>query len=176
MARNSGANPRRHMSRSNVTCVFSMPVIGETINIPLNNEELKIMLTEIERIFPTMCTNMKIDIDQIVTIRKSRSELFNEQYFTNKFWDIILLLYSHEINEQPIDAKTIASKLEISHASVMRYLQVLFADDIIADYEGAAGKSFDLECDHLSLTRLGFENAGSIIQQTRKVFGSTAQD
>ena len=100
------------------------------------------MLSEIERIFPNNCNNMQIDIDAIVSVRKKRSELFNEQYFTNKFWDIILLLYSHEINDLPIDSSAIEEDC------------------------------FDLARDNLSLTRRGFENAGTIVQQTRKIFSS----
>ena len=130
------------------------------------------MLSEIERIFPNNCNNMQIDIDAIVSVRKNRSELFNEQYFTNKFWDIILLLYSHEINDLPIDSNAIARHLEISRTSVLRYLTALLNDDIVCAYDLKEEDCFDLSRDNLSLTRRGFENAGTIVQQTRKIFSS----
>lgn len=133
------------------------------------------MLSEIERIFPTMCTNMKIDIGEVVSVRKNRSKLFNEQYFTNKFWDIILLLYSYEINALPIDANGISRNLDLNHRAVLRYLKVLSADGIICAYDESADGSVNLACDNLSLTRLGFENAGTIVQQTRKIFASNTQ-
>lgn len=132
------------------------------------------MLSEIERIFPNICNNIQIDIDKIVSVRKNRSKLFNEQYFTNKFWDIILLLYSHEINDLPIDSSAIARHLELSRTSVLRYLMVLLNDDIICAYDLKEEDCFDLARDNLSLTRRGFENAGTIIQQTRKIFSSIA--
>ena len=140
----------------------------------MKKEEYKIMLPEIERIFPTILTNMKIDIYQLVTVRKNRGKLFNDKYFSNKFWDIILLLYSHEINELPIDCTVIAENLEISHTSVARYLHALFADDIICAYDEAVGSGFDLENDNLSLTRLGFENTARVVQQIRQVFTTAA--
>ena len=130
------------------------------------------MLSEIERIFPTICTNMKIDIDEIVSVRKNRSTLFNEQYFTNKFWDIILLLYSHEINDLPINTDKIAEHLELSETSVLRYLNVLLDDDVICAYDLKEEEGFDIGRDNLSLTRRRFENAGAIVQQTRKIFSS----
>lgn len=141
----------------------------------MKKEENKIMLSEIERIFPTIFTNMKIDIYQLVTVRKNRAKLFNDKYFSNKFWDIILLLYSHEINELPIDCKVIAENLEISHASVARYLQALFADGIVCAYDEAAGPGFDLENDNLSLTPLGFENTARVVQQIRQIFTTATQ-
>jgi len=130
------------------------------------------MLSEIERIFPSNYNNMQIDIDAIVSVRKNRSELFNEQYFTNKFWDIILLLYSHEINDLPIDSNAIAQHLELSRTSVLRYLTALLNDDIVCAYDLKEEDCFDLARDNLSLTRRGFENAGTIVQQTRKIFSS----
>lgn len=133
------------------------------------------MLSEIEQIFPTICTNMKLDIDQIVEVRKNRSKLFNEQYFTNRFWDIILLLYAHEINGLPIDAKAIAKNLTLSNASVLRYLQALFDDDVICAFDGKTEEPVDLANDNLTLTSLGFENVGTIIQQTRRVFDSSTK-
>ncbi len=133
------------------------------------------MLSEIERIFPTICTNMKIDINGLIAIRKSRSKLFNETYFSNKFWDIILLLYGSEINEHPVDAKAIAANLEIGEASAMRYLQALFADDIICADNGTASKPFNLAEDSLSLTARGFENAATVIQQMRMVFATSTK-
>lgn len=133
------------------------------------------MLSEIEQIFPTICTNMKLDIDEIVSVRKNRSKLFNEQYFTNRFWDIILLLYGHEINALPIDAKAIAKNLELGDRSVLRYLQVLFDDDVICAFDGTTEEPVDLARNNLTLTLLGFENVGTIIQQTRKVFDSSTK-
>ncbi|WP_415178560.1 hypothetical protein [Parasphingorhabdus sp.] len=136
----------------------------------MKNEVNKIMLSEIERIFPTIFTNIKIDIYQLVTVRKNRAKLFNDKYFSNKFWDIILLLYSHEINELPIDSKVIAENLELSHTSVARYLHALFADGIVCAYDEAAGSGFDLENDNLSLTQQGFENTARVVQQVRQIF------
>ncbi|VWX58532.1 hypothetical protein [Sphingorhabdus sp. 109] len=130
------------------------------------------MLSEIERIFPTNCSNVKVDIAAMAAARKKRSELFNEQYFTNKFWDIILLLYSHEINELPIDSAEIANHLEIDQSSVLRYLTALENDDIVCAYDLAEDDCFDLARDKLSLTRSGFENAGIIVQQVRKILTS----
>ena len=128
------------------------------------------MLSEIERFFPNNCKNMKIDIDDVISVRSNRSQLFNHQYFSNKFWDIILILYSHEINDFPINAREISEKLDIDYNSILRYLAVLFADDIICAYDRVAENSFDLGQGNLSLTRVGFENAGTVIQQTRRVF------
>ncbi|WP_173203180.1 hypothetical protein [Sphingopyxis sp. BSNA05] len=104
--------------------------------------------------------------------RKNRSALFNEQYFTNKFWDIILLLYSHEINDLPIDSSAIAKQLEMSRTSVLRYLTALVNDDIVCAYDLKEEDCFDLARDNLSLTRRGFENAGIIVEQTRKIFST----
>lgn len=128
------------------------------------------MLSEIERFFPNNCKNMKIDIDDVISVRSNRSQLFNHQYFSNKFWDIILILYSHEINDFPINARGISEKLDIAYNSVLRYLAILFADDIICAYDETAEDSFNLGQDNLSLTRAGSENAGTVIQQTRRVF------
>ncbi len=115
---------------------------------------------------------MKIEVDQIVKVRKNRNKLFNEQYFTNKFWDIILLLYSHEINGLPIDANGISRNLDLNHRQVVRYLEVLLADDIICAYEQTVEESFNIACDNLSLTKAGFENVETIMQQTRDIFTS----
>lgn len=151
-------------------------VINASANSFLGNQlDWNKMLSDIERVFPTICTNMKIDIDEIVSVRKNRSELFNEQYFTSKFWDIILLLYSHEINDCPINAHEISKNLDINGAAVLRYLNVLFADDIICAYENKADDRFELARDNLSLTRLGFENTRTIIQQTCKIFAPYAK-
>lgn len=113
---------------------------------------------------------MKIDINDIISVRNNRSKLFNHQYFTNKFWDIILILYGHEINDSAINAQGISEKLDINYDSVLRYLAILFDDDIICAFDGMAEDSLDLGQDNLSLTRLGFENAGTVIQQTRRIF------
>lgn len=118
---------------------------------------------------------MKVDIDQIVTVRKNRSKLFNEQYFTSKFWDIILLLYSHETNGLPVDANEISRNLDLNHRQVVRYLKVLLADDIICAYEQTVEESLNIACDNLSLTKTGFENVETIIQQTRNIFASIPQ-
>ena len=133
------------------------------------------MLSQIERIFPNNCKNMKIDIDDVISVRNNRSTLFNHHYFSNKFWDIILILYSHEINDLPINAQEISKKLDIDYKSVLRYLAILFADDIIGAYDRMAEDRFDLAQDNLSLTRVGFENAGTVIQQTRRVFAQNEQ-
>ena len=131
------------------------------------------MLSEIERIFPNNCKNMKIDIDDVIGVRKNRSQLFNEQYFANKFWDIILVLYSQEVNDRPINAQGISSKLDIDQGKVLRYLNVLSADNIICAYDQMAEDQFNIAHDNLSLTRAGFENAATVIQQMRRVFGQS---
>lgn len=131
------------------------------------------MLSEIERIFPTICSNMKIDIGDVVTVRKTREELFNPQYFSNKFWDIILLIYSHEINAKPINLKAISEHLDLDRRSTARYLDALFADGIICAYDKMTDEHFNLASDDLSLTQLGFENTGTIIRQTRKIFAQS---
>jgi hypothetical protein len=136
-------------------------------------ETVKIMLSEIERIFPNNCKNMKIDIDDVIGVRKNRSKLFNENYFANKFWDIILVLYSHEVNDSPINAQGISAKLDVSHSKILRYLGALSADDIICAYDQMAEDYFDIAHHNLSLTRVGFENAGSVIQQMRRVFAQS---
>ncbi|MEH6702460.1 hypothetical protein [Parasphingorhabdus sp.] len=116
---------------------------------------------------------MKIDIDDVICVRNNRSKLFNEQYFANKFWDIILVLYSHEVNDLPINAQGISTKLDISRSKILRYLGALSADDIICAYDQMAEDHFDIAHDNLSLTRVGFENAGSVIQQMRRVFAQS---
>tara|TARA_R110001599_G_scaffold223639_1_gene422819 strand:+ start:23926 stop:24321 length:396 start_codon:yes stop_codon:yes gene_type:complete len=131
------------------------------------------MLSEIERIFPNNCKNMKIDIDDVIGVRKNRSQLFNEQYFANKFWDIILVLYSQEVNDRPINAQGISSKLDIDQGKVLRYLNVLSADNIICAYDQMAEDQFNIAHDNLSLTRAGFENAATVVQQMRRVFGQS---
>ena len=132
------------------------------------------MLSQIERIFPNNCKNMKIDIDDVISVRNNRGKLFNADYFTNKFWDIILILYSHEVNGFPIDVHTMASKLDVSYETTVRYLNALLSDDIICAYEKGDDDSFDVEYDNLSLTRAGFENTGTIIQQMRRIFAQEA--
>tara|TARA_R110000824_G_scaffold328487_2_gene515348 strand:- start:47 stop:412 length:366 start_codon:yes stop_codon:yes gene_type:complete len=117
---------------------------------------------------------MKINIDDLISARKNRSKLFNNQYFSNKSWDIILILYSHEINDLPINARDISSKLDMNDRSVLRYLNMLFADNIICACDKMAEDCFDVAQDHLSLTRPGFENTGTIIQQMRSVFTQNA--
>ena len=128
------------------------------------------MLSKIERILPANCNTMKINIDGLISARKNRNKFFNNQYFSNKSWDIILILYSHEINDLPINAKDISSKLDMNFRSALRYLNMLYADDIICAYDRLAEDSFDVARDPLSLTRTGFENTGTIIQQTRSLF------
>lgn len=128
------------------------------------------MLSEIERFFPNNCKNVEIDIGAIVSARKTRSALFNEQYFSNKFWDIILLLYSHEVNDLPVDSVDIAKYLEIDQTSVLRYLAALVNDDIVCAYDLQEEECFDFTRDKLSLTRRGFENAGIVVQKTRRVY------
>lgn len=162
------------LSRGSVTCVVKASIIDETNNSFLGNQsDWNKMLSEIERIFPTNCKNMKIDIDDVISVRTNRAKLFNHQYFTNKFWDIILILYSHEINDFPINAQEISVKLDADYNSVLRYLAALCADDIICAYDKMAEDRFDFARDNLSLTQVGFKNTGTIIQQTRRVF---AQD
>jgi hypothetical protein len=117
---------------------------------------------------------MKIDIDDVISVRNNRSKLFNSQYFTNKFWDIILILYSHEINGLPIMSREVAIKLNANHNSVLRYLNILFADNVICAYDKMAEDEFDVARDHLSLTRAGFENTGAIVQQMRRIFAQTS--
>ncbi|WP_417594091.1 hypothetical protein [Parasphingorhabdus sp.] len=134
--------------------------------------ELNIMLSDLERIFPNICTHNKNDIDQIVIVRNNRGKLFGEQHFSTKFWDIILLIYSREINEFPIDAAEISRNLEISLRQVVRYLKVLLADNIICAYEGSSQNSFNIACDNLSLTKTGFANVGTIMDQTRDIFAA----
>jgi DNA-binding MarR family transcriptional regulator len=131
------------------------------------------MLSEIERIFPNNCKNMKIDIDDVIGVRKNRSQLFNEQYFANKFWDIILVLYSQEVNDRPINAQGISSKLDIDQGKVLRYLKVLSADNLVCAYDQMAADQFNIADDNLSLTRAGFENTATVIQQMRRVFGQS---
>jgi|TARA_R110000772_G_scaffold18400_30_gene51773 DNA-binding MarR family transcriptional regulator len=131
------------------------------------------MLSEIERIFPNNCKNMKIDIDDVIGVRKNRSQLFNEQYFANKFWDIILVLYSQEVNDRPINAQGISSKLDIDQGKVLRYLKVLSADNLVCAYDQMAEDQFNIADDNLSLTRAGFENTATVIQQMRRVFGQS---
>lgn len=116
---------------------------------------------------------MKIDIDDVIGVRKNRSQLFNEQYFANKFWDIILVLYSQEVNDRPINAQGISSKLDIDQGKVLRYLNVLSADNIICAYDQMAEDQFNIAHDNLSLTRAGFENAATVVQQMRRVFGQS---
>jgi hypothetical protein len=130
------------------------------------------MLSEIERIFPHIQKGYNVDIDDIISIRNNRSKLFNPQYFANKFWDIMLLLYGREINSLPINANEIAQTLDINPSSALRYLKVLHADGIICAYDRTTEDCLDIARDNLSLTRPGFENTGAIIQQTRKVFAA----
>lgn len=132
------------------------------------------MLSQIERIFPNNCKNMKIDIDDVISVRLNRGKLFNSDYFTNKFWDIILILYSHEVNGFPIDAQAMAAKLDVSYEITLRYLNALLTDDIICAYEKMEDEIFDVAHDNLSLTRAGFENTGTIIQQMRHIFAQEA--
>ncbi|WP_339827213.1 hypothetical protein [uncultured Parasphingorhabdus sp.] len=115
---------------------------------------------------------MKIYIDQIVTIRKNRSELFNEQYFASKFWDIILLLYSHGTNGLPADANGISRSLDLNHRQVVRYLKVLLADGIICGFEQTVEGCLNVACDNISLTKTGFGNVETIMQQTRNIAAS----
>lgn len=116
---------------------------------------------------------MKIDIDDVIGVRKNRSQLFNEQYFANKFWDIILVLYSQEVNDLPINAQGISSKLDIDQGKVLRYLKVLSADNLVCAYDQMAEDQFNIADDNLSLTRAGFENTATVIQQMRRVFGQS---
>lgn len=113
---------------------------------------------------------MKIDVDQIVTVRKQRGKLFRKEYFGNHFWDIILLLYSHQVSERPLDAPEIASRLELGHPVVLRYLKVLLADGFVCGGEKGADDDFNIASDRLALTRQGFDNAGTVIHRIRKVF------
>lgn len=133
------------------------------------------MISEFERNFFNNYNGICDEIDGLISVRKNREDLFNEQYFTNRFWDIILLLYKHDIDQQPVNADIIAKDLGIARNSILRYLTVLLADKIICSYDNRASLSFDITSDSLSLTRLGFKNAESIIQQTRTVFATFAK-
>jgi len=113
---------------------------------------------------------MKIDVDQIVTVRKHRGKLFRKDYFGSYFWDIILILYSHEINERPVDAREVARRLDLRQSAVLRYLKILFADGFVCAYEHGTDQEFDTARDCLALTRQGFENAGAVIQRMRTIF------
>ena len=128
------------------------------------------MLSQIERIFPTSCSSMKIDVDEIVSARKHRGQLFREQYFDNRFWDIILILYSHAVNERPVDAKDIAGRLEIGHSGVMRYSEILVSDGFVCGQTEAENEGLDIARDRLALTRQGFDNAGAVIDRMRRIF------
>ena len=132
------------------------------------------MLSQIERIFPNNCRNMKIDIDDVISVRNNRKQLFNADYFSNRFWDIILVLYSHEVNGMPIDAQAMTAKLDLRHDIVLRYLNVLASDNIICAFDKKEDDEFDVARDNLSLTQTGFENTGTIIQQMRRVFTQEA--
>ncbi|MEH6789144.1 hypothetical protein [Parasphingorhabdus sp.] len=113
---------------------------------------------------------MKIDVDALITVRKNRGELFREEYFSNRFWDVILTLYSHDINERPINTDGLAENLKLSQAAVVRHLTVLAADGFVCGYEGGSDADLDLATDNLALTSKGFENAGTVIRQMRRVF------
>ncbi|WP_339693132.1 hypothetical protein [uncultured Parasphingorhabdus sp.] len=54
----------------------------------------------------------------------------------------------------------------------MRYLKVLLADDIICAHDQTVEQSFNIACDNLYLTKSGFENVETIMQQTRDIFAS----
>lgn len=136
----------------------------------VNKKEFKKMLSDIERVFPVIGNKMIIDIDKLVAVRRSRSKLFDSRYFTNKFWDILLILYNFEIQDLPINADELAQKLEIDHRSLIRYLDVLAADQVICAFDTSGPDRFDIAVDYMSLSRTGSENVRSIVQQTRRIF------
>ncbi len=81
-----------------------------------------------------------------------------------------MLLYSHQVSERPLDAPEIASRLELGHPVVLRYLEVLLADGFVCAGENGADEDFDIARDRLALTRQGFDNVGTVIHRLRKVF------
>ena len=131
------------------------------------------MLSDIERLSPIFGNKMIIDIEKLIAARRSRGDLFNSQYFTNKFWDILLVLYNCEIQGHCIDAKGLSARLEIDQRMLLRYLNVLVADEIICSFESTRHDRFDLAVGNLSLTRTGSEKIRSIIQQP---YGVTASE
>ncbi|MEH6756558.1 MAG: hypothetical protein V7676_03490 [Parasphingorhabdus sp.] len=138
------------------------------------------MITEIERIYPIIFDkNHKedknnINIHELVSVRQNRNKLFGREYFTDHFWDIILLLYIHQIDDCSINAATLSNKMDISHSATMRYLNVLYTDSFICARKKMTDDQFDLALDDLSLTSPGFENAELVIQQTSDIFKSNA--
>ena len=152
--RGSRRNPREKLS---TTCVAIKAYLK--------------MLSQIERIFPTACPSIKIDVDEIVSARKERSQLFREEYFGGHFWDILFILYGHAVNECPVDVQGLASKLELSPSTVLRHIKVLSADGFVCGHGRDAGEAFDFERDPVALTRQGFDNAGTVILRMRRIFG-----
>ena len=133
------------------------------------------MLSEIERNIPNIYGNKNLDINELISLRKNRNKLFGQQYFTDNFWDIILLLYLHKRDDRIINAHGLSNSLDIASDAILRYLNVLYADNIICAYDEIANDRVDLANDNLSLTALGFENTGIIIQQTSNIFTSYAK-
>ena len=129
------------------------------------------MLSQIERIFPTACLSIKIDVDEIVSAREERSRLFREEYLGGHFWDILFILYGHGVNECPLDVQGLANKLELSHSTVLRHIKILSADGFVCTHGHEAGEAFDFDRDPVALTRQGFDNAGTVILRMRRIFG-----
>lgn len=129
------------------------------------------MLSQIERIFPTACLSIKIDVDEIVSAREERSRLFREEYLGGHFWDILFILYGHAVNECPLDVQRLANKLELSHSTVLRHIKILSADGFVCTHGHEAGEAFDFDRDPVALTRQGFDNAGTVILRMRRIFG-----
>lgn len=128
------------------------------------------MLSQIERMFPTICSHMQIDIDQMVSARRHRGELFRKQYFDNHFWDIILIMYNYALQERSVDAEEIAGRLDLSPSLALRYIRVLHADGFVCAYEMGEDEGFAIDRDALALTAIGFKNAAAIIHRMHKIF------